>query len=352
MITFFGCAKTATPKRPPPLVTVTQPILCDAPIYRDYVGHVTPFLSVQVKAQVSGIITGQYFTEGKEAKQGDLLLTIDDRPYLASLAKSEATLAQNLASLKYSEETAHRYAGLLQDDYVSKLDYDQYLTNVKVDESIIKENLADVQTAKINLDYCFIRAPMDCVLGQLQVKPGNYVNVSENTNLILLNQINPIKVSFYVPDNDLPEIRAHQKQTPLKVQVFWNKDGNLPSEGTLTLIDNQIQENTGTILLEATLPNEDKFLWPGAFVDIRLILETQKEALLIPNEAVQSSEKGPFVFVVKRDQTIEMRPITLQQRQERYTLVQKGLSPEDIVVVEGQIGIYPGETVVTQKARG
>lgn len=348
-LAFFACSSPPPQEPVLPSVVVAEPIMRDTEIYLDYVGHVEAKVSVQIRSQIAGQITAKYFTEGQEVKEGNLLLTIDDRPYIAALAKAEATLRQNIASLKLSEDTAQRYSQLVQDDYIAKLDYDQYITNVLVDEAVIKENLADIETAKLNVDYCHIKAPMDSIAGELQIDVGNYVTVGESTPLVLLNQIKPIYVNFYIPERDLPQIQTYQKDHPLKTHVFVNQDTKHPFEGTLTLINNQIDENTGTLLLRATFPNEDKKLWPGEFVDVRLVLKVQKDALLIPTQALQVSRDGHYLYIVKEDQTVELRQVVVGQRQDNLTIIQSGLKAGENVVIQGQINLRPDVKVSMKK---
>jgi multidrug efflux system membrane fusion protein len=242
-----GCKKAPPPPPPPHAVTVTKPSLCDVPVYVDYIGHLVPKVGVEVMAQVSGNIIAQYFEEGQEVKKGDLLLIIDPRPYEAALAKAEATLAQTYATFHYDRETTTRYAPLVQQDFISQLNYDQYVTNVLVDEAVIGQNRAELESAKINLGYCYITAPMDCVTGKLLVKTGNYVDANASTQLTLLNQIKPILVDFYVPESDLFTIQEKQRQGALKLVVYPDAAHKYSFEGKLTLIDNQVNTGTGAI---------------------------------------------------------------------------------------------------------
>jgi multidrug efflux system membrane fusion protein len=345
LLAFAACEKAPPPPPPPHQVTVAKPNLCNVPLYLEYTGHVTPYISVNVMAQVSGILTSQYFVQGQEAKQGDLLLVIDPRPYDAALAKAQAELSQTYANLEYARETTKRYATLVEENFISQLNYDQYVTNVVSDEAMIKQNQADVETAKINLGYCFIQAPMSCVTGQLQVKPGNYVNSNAGTTLVTLNQIQPIYVDFYVPETDLTTIQMKQRSKPLKLQVFTEPSHSKSFEGTLTLIDNQINENTGAILMEGTFANEEKLLWPGHFVDVRVVLDELNQALVIPTQSILVGQAGHYVYVVKPDSTVEKRNIQLGQRHGELTVVYSGLAKEDQVVVEGQLNIYTGMKV-------
>jgi multidrug efflux system membrane fusion protein len=341
-----GCGKPPAPPPKPHAVSVTKPLVRDVPYYVDYIGHMVAKTSVQVMSQASGTIVAQYYEEGQEVKQGDLLLVIDPRPYEANLAKARAVLAETLATLQYNEETTIRYAPLVQQDFISQLNYDQYVTNVLTSEAMLAQNKADVQSAQINLGYCYITAPMDCVTGKLQVKTGNYVDANANTELTLLNQIQPILVDFWVPETDLLTIQEKQRSGELKLIVYPDPAHKYAFCGELTLIDNQINTNTGAVLLEGTLPNEDKLLWPGHFVDVRLILAEKKGAILLPNEAVMVGQKGHFVYVVKPDSTVAAKNVKVGQRyDDKYTSIESGITPKDIVVTEGQLNLYPGTKV-------
>ncbi len=346
ILSIAGCKKTPQATPPAHGVSATKALVCDVPTYVDYIGHMVAMTNVEVMAQVSGNIVAQYYTEGKEVKKGDLLLVIDPRPFQATLAKAEATLAQTYATFHYDKETTIRYAPLVQQDFISQLNYDQYVTNVLVDEAVIGQNKADLETAKINLGYCYIIAPMDCVTGKLQVKTGNYVDANSGTQLTLLNQIQPILVDFYIPETDLLTIQEKQRKGNLKMIVYPDPAHNYPFKGELTLIDNQVNTNTGTVLLEGTLSNEEKMLWPGHFVDVRLILDEKKGALLLPNESVMVGQKGHYVFIVKPDSTIETRNVKVGQIYEhKYTSIESGITAADIVVTEGQLNLYPGMKV-------
>ncbi len=340
-----SCGKAPPPPPKPHQVTVTKPVQQNLPLFLDYTGHITPYISVDVMAQVSGVLTSQYFVQGQEVKEGDLLLVIDPRPYDAALAKAEAELNQSFANLQYARETTQRYSTLVQENFISQLDYDQYVTNVLSDEALIKQNQADLETAKINLNYCFIKAPMNCVTGQLQVKPGNYVDANASTKLVVLNQIQPILVDFFVPETDLTTIQIKQRQKNLKLQIFTDPSHTKSYDGVLTLIDNEVNENTGAILMEGTLPNEDKLLWPGHFVDVRVILDELHNAIVVPTQSIMVGQSGHYVYVVKADGTADKRPIQIGQRHGEQTVVYKGVAMDDQIVVEGQLNIYSGMKV-------
>jgi len=345
LLILAACSQDTPLPRQPPLVTITEPIVKDVPLFYEYVGHIEPNIAVNVKPQVTGIITAQYFVEGDDVKTGDLLLTIDPRPYQASLDKADGELAQNLATLKQAKDRAERYARLVQQEYVSQLDFDQYVTDVMTAEASVLQSRADVETAKLNLEYCYIHAPVDAVASVIQVDVGNYVGIGGDTPLLVLNQVIPIKVSFYVPEKDLPRISCLHREQALKTIVFLQ---NMPVEGELSLINNGVDENTGTILLQALFSNTDKKLWPGEFVDVRLILEIKKNAVLIPTQAVQIGQEGHYIFVMKSDRTVEQRKVVTGQKEEEMTIIEKGVSPGETVILDGQINLFPGAQVAVK----
>jgi membrane fusion protein, multidrug efflux system len=343
------CTKAPPPPAPHHLASTTQPLVQDVPIYVDYIGHMVAKTSVKVLSQVSGTIVAQYFEEGQKVKRGDLLLVIDPRPFQAALASAEATLAQTYATLRYDNERMIRYSPLVKQDFISQLNYDQYVTSVLVDEAVVAQNKASIETAQINLGYCYISAPMDSITSKLFVKTGNFVDVSAGTELMLLNQIQPILVDFDVPETDLLTIQEYQKQGMLKLIVYPDPAHKHAFEGELTLINNQINTSTGTVLLEGTLPNEENILWPGHFVDVRLILAEKKGALLLPNSAILIGQKGHYVYVVKSDSTVEARYVKVGQRYgDSLISIESGISSGEIIVTEGQLNLFPGVKVDIQ----
>lgn len=345
LVLLLGCSQPPPQPRQPPVVTITQPVVKDVPIYYEYVGHIEANISVSVRAQVSGMISAQYFIEGQDVKTGDLLITIDPRPYQAALDKAEGELAQNIASLKQAKDTAERYAKLVQQEYISQLDFDQYVTNVYTAEAAVKQSQANVATAKINLEWCYIHAPVDGVASVMDINVGNYVGIGGTTPLMSVNQVTPIKVSFYVPEKDLPIIANTNREKRLKTVVFLQ---NTPVEGELYLINNQVDENTGTILIQSIFPNADKKLWPGEFVDVRLILETKKDALLLPSQAVQIGQQGPYVYVMKNDHTVEQRNVVTGQKEDSMVIIEQGIRLDETVILDGQINLYPGTQVAVK----
>jgi multidrug efflux system membrane fusion protein len=300
--------------------------------------------SVEVRAQVAGTITGQYFVEGQEVRASDLLLSIDPRPFQAELEKAKGELAENLASLQQAQETVERYKPLIKDEYVSQLDYDRYVTDVCRNEGVVQQSRAAVEEAEINLDYCLIKAPFNSVTSKLAINVGNFVPVGGEP-LMTLQQISPIRVSFFVPEKDLPRIISLQGQNRLTTMVIRSHEC---IAGELFLINNKVDEQTGTILLQAIFPNTDKKLWPGEFVDVRLILETQKNAILVPSQVVQMGQQGSYLYVVRPDSTVELRNVKVGQKEKEAVIIESGLSPGETVVLEGQLNLFPGVKVTIQ----
>lgn len=347
LLIFFctACSHKPTPAPALPTVSIVTVKAADVPRFHTYIGHVKAFVQIEVRSQVEGVITGCHFQEGKEVKEGDLLLTIDSRPYEAQLAKAKAALSESLANLQYAKEVANRNAQLVQNEYVARLQFDQYLTNIETAKANIAASQADIDTANINISYCKIYSPADGVAGILQFDVGNLIRNAGQTPLITINQITPIYVYFSVPQTDLPEIMKLHRHSPLRVEAYLDQEEKRPFIGTLDFIDNQVNEQTASIWMRGAFSNEKKLLWPGQFATVRLILQIEKNALLVPIEAVQISQKGPSIFVVKSDQTVEMRVVTLGQRLGNEVVISSGLQPGEHVVTQGQLNLATGTKV-------
>lgn len=346
LICLIGCSKAAPPVVEAPYVRVSKPLVCDAPIYYEYVGHVEPNLSVDIRAQVQGTLTGQYFVEGQEVCENSLLLTIDPRPFQVELEKALGQLAQNLANLQQARDTANRYKDLVPQNYISQLDYDQFQTNVLTAQAAVQQSEAAVEQARIDLDYCTIQAPFRGVASKLNIHVGNYVAVGGTTPLLTINQISPIRVSFFVSEKDLSKITSLQMQGPLVTEAYRK---NQWLQGKLFLINNQVEKSTGMILLQALFENADHSLWPGEYVDVRLILKIQNNALLVPTEAVQIGQQGSYVYVLQPDQTVVLRQVQVGQKEEKNTLIESGISADEMIVTEGQLNLKSGIKVQIKK---
>jgi multidrug efflux system membrane fusion protein len=350
-----GCAKSsnaagaAAMKMPPPMVTVAEAASKDVPVYLDEIGTIVATQSVQIQPQVTGPITKIGFVDGQTVKKGDLLFVIDPSPYQAALDHAVATLDQNQKKLDFAE-TDFKMAQDLQNlpGAMSREDYEQKKNTRDIAVAQIKISQADVDTAKVNLAYCTITSPIDGRCGQRQYDLGTVVvgnNGFASAPMVTIVTVDPVYVDFYVPENRLPDVKEAMKAGQLDVTATLPDHPEHVSQGKLTFLDNAVQAGNGDVKLRATMPNADQYLWPGQFVKVRLILRTIKNAVLIPAQAQQISQAGPFVYVVKDDNTVEMRPITAGQRQGDMVVIDKGVEAGESVVVTGQLMLYPTSPV-------
>ncbi|NGX51511.1 MAG: Multidrug resistance protein MdtA [Chlamydiae bacterium] len=349
IIALCGCTKKAVkPEVKPTPVKVVRALSKDVPNYISTVGHMEAFQVVNIMGQVDGQLMKTYFTDGADIKQGDLLYLIDQRTYLADLEKAEGALAENLATLGYAERTTERNSKLVRDEYISQNDFDNLVTNVLVDDALVIQSRAEVENAKINLAYTTIYSPLDARAGESLVRDGNLVLESAETALVTLNQITPIYATFFINEKDLPRVQRYKAQEgDLKTYITVDDPQSPTYEGSLTFIDNVVDLSTGMIKLKATFTNDDKVMWPNQYIKVKLILNMIENAVIIPFEAVQTSSKGKYVYVVKGNKRVELRPITVGQMQEENSIViTKGLQARDRVVTVGQINLYPGAKVI------
>jgi multidrug efflux system membrane fusion protein len=350
-LVFAGCEKKAPPafERPPAPVSVAASVRQDVPIYLDQIGKCVAREVVSVQPQVSGRITQIHFADGADVKTGNALFTIDPRPYQAQLAAAEATLAQMKAALDLAKIEFARVANLVDTDAVAKQDFDTRNNAVEVAEAQLKQSQAAVETARLNLEYCSICSPIDGRAGQRLVDLGNVVTAN-SSSLLTIQRLDPIYADFTVPENDLTAVQRNMTRGTLRVEVRLPDEPEQPRAGSLTFLDNAVQDTTGTVKLRATIPNNDRRFWPGRFVKIRLVLGTLQAAVLVPAAAPQMSAQGPFVYVVKEDSTAELRPVTPGQRQGDLVVINQGLKAGERVVINGQLGVRPGGKVRFEQA--
>jgi multidrug efflux system membrane fusion protein len=331
-------------ERPPAPVSVVAAVARDVPIYLDEIGKFVAREVVTIQPQVTGRITKIHCTDGADVKTGDVLFTIDPRPYQAQLDAAEANLANAKAALALAKSQFARYESVTDQRAVTRQDYDTRKNAVEVNEAQVKQHQATVETARLNLEYCTIRSPINGRAGQRLVDLGNVVTAN-NSVLLSIQRLDPIYADFTVPEHDLTAVRQNMARGTLKVEVRLPDAPNTPRDGELTFLDNAVQDATGTVKLRATIPNRDRHFWPGQFARIRLILSVRQGAVLIPEAALQTSAKGPFVYVVQEDATATLRPVTLGQRQEDLVVIDQGLTSGEQVVVTGQLGVTPGGKV-------
>jgi multidrug efflux system membrane fusion protein len=305
------------------------------------VGNVEAYSTVSVKSQVTGVLTQAHFKEGQNVKKGQLLFTIDPRPFDAALKQAEANLARDAAQLQNSREQARRYAELVKKEYVSKEQYDQIRANADAAEAVVQADQAAVENAKVQLSYCYIFSPIDGQVGTLLVNEGNLVRLNDGTPLVVINQVAPIYVTFSVPEQNLTDIKRQMAAGSLKVDARFPPDEGRPEQGSLAFIDNAVDRTTGTIKLKAEFKNGEKRLWPGQFINVALTLSTQSDAVVVPAEAIQVGPEGQHVFVVKPDSSVEVRPVVVARTDKGEAVIAQGLQAGEQIVREGQFYLVP-----------
>jgi len=330
----------AVPVSVAPVVAKTVPVRLYA------IGNVEPFTTVAVKARVDGQIVSVHFNEGDEVRQGQLLFEIDPRPFAATLQQVQANLLRDRALVDRAADQEKRYKELLQKKFISPDAYGQVKTNLDSAAATVRADEAMVASAKLQLDYCSIRSPVTGYAGKIAIQRGNLVKANDTGPLVTINQVVPIYVSFSVPEQNLSDVRLHQANGDLRVQANIPHVA-APIEGKLIFVDNSADLSTGTIKLKATFPNKDKAMWPGQFVNVALTLYEQQGAIVAPSVAVQNGPTGQYVFVLKADQTVEMRPIKIARTEGDDTIVAGGLKVGDQVVTVGQLRLAPGMRVDT-----
>jgi multidrug efflux system membrane fusion protein len=405
-LAFSGCSsgkkESQAPTKPIP-VAVGSAIQKDVPVQIRAIGSVQAYSTVSVKSMVGGELVKVHFPEGQFVKKGDHLFTIDPRPFEAAVKQAEAILNRDLIQVKQAEDNlvkdqalsnqaranlerdlaqaknaeldAQRYKELFEKRVVSEQQYDQFRTNaealdatVRADraaidsaqaavrasadavenaKALVQADRANLEKATIEMAYCFINAPIDGRTGNLLVQAGNIVKANDTPYLVVIDQINPIYVSFSVPEQNLPEIRKYMALGKPIVEAIIPSENKIPELGVLSFVDNAVDPATGTIQLKGTFPNKDRRLWPGQFVDVVLTLKVEPKAIVIPTRAVQTGQQGQYVFVVRSNSTVESRPVTVLRSLNQESVVE-GLQPGETVVTDGQLQLVPGAKVETK----
>ena len=347
ILSLSGCSKQqAAPPPATPPVTVVQVVQKTMPVEIASIGTVEPTSTVAIKSQVAGELTGVHFAEGQDVRAGQLLFTIDRRPLEAELRRAEASLARDEAQLKNAQTQAARYTRLVEEGVVAKEQYDTIVANAEALDAAVRADRAAVENAKVSLAYTTISSPVDGRTGSLMVHRGNVVKENdEKSQLVIINQIAPIYVSFALPEQNLAEVRHYMAEGKLTVHVTIPQDPGPVVEGIVSFVNNEVDRTTGTIRLKATFPNQDRRLWPGQFVNVRLKLTAQPDAIVIPAQAIQSGQQGDFVFVIKPDQTADSRQVKVARVQDGQAVILQGLEVGETVVTDGQIRLAPGARV-------
>lgn len=316
------------------------------PYYIDTIGHFAPFNTVTIQAQVQGELTGLYFTEGQKVNEGDLLFTIDKDPYQAILDKAVATLRQNEALLAYNKNRVDRYSQLVKDDFVSKLDYEDYVSQMQTYEAIINENLAEIESAEINVNFCTLRAPLTGVTGKRLVDVGNIIT-DVGSKLLVINQISPIFVDFSIPERFFDLVYQKQLEAPLDIELFV-PNTSLKAVAKLQMLDNTINPNTGMIALRGILPNEENRFWPQQFIRIRLIVDTLYNSIMVPPSAVVPSADSEIVWFVDEKGEADFVKVEPGEEYENQVRIKKGLKKGVQVITSGQLGLFKGRKVIVK----
>lgn len=317
----------------------------DIPVQLDALGTVQALNTITIRSQVDGILIEIAFTEGQEVRRGDVLARIDPRSYAAALAQAEAKRAQDLAVLANSRLDLERYAALVRSNGASRQQLDTQRALVAQNEALVQADEAAIAAARVQFDFTTIRSPIDGRVGLRQVDQGNIVRAGDANGLVVVSQVDPVSVLYTLPQQELPRIMRAMNAGPVAVQVLA-PDGWVRATGTVLTPDNAVDPTTGTIRLKATFPNPDRQLWPGAFVNVRMLVATLRDALAIPLVAVQRGPDGPYAFVVKPDNTVEQRPITLGLLTATDAVVTRGLEADERVVTSGGLRLSAGSQVV------
>ena len=327
-------------------VTVANVTRQDLPVYLSGLGSVAAYYTVSVKSRVDGQLVDVKFREGETVKQGALLAVIDPRPYQAQLEQAQAQLFKDQASLRDAQLNYERYKGLLQNSgAMSQQQVDTQQATVDQLQGTVHNDQATVDNAKLNLSYCHITAPVGGRIGLRLVDPGNMVHASDTNPILVITQLQPITALFTLPEDQLPEVAKRMRKALLEVDAYSRDDSTKLATGKLLTIDNQIDQTTGTGRLKAVFSNEDNVLWPNQFVNIHLLLETRKNATVIPSAAVQQGPQGSYVYVVKPDKTVEARNVNPSLTEGNLTQIASGISPDEVVVTDGQDKLQTGTHV-------
>ena len=348
-----GCNRAAAPQAvaPPPVpVQVAKATREDVPRKIESIGAVQAQRTVAIKSQVDGIVAQVHYREGDDVKSGDLLVTLDRRPFQNSLAIARADLANARAEAAKADADLERYKALDQQDAISKEQFAQLVTKAATSKAQVQAKEAAVSNAELLLGYTEIRAPISGRTGQRLLHEGALVKANDNAySLVTINQLAPVAVAYGVPEGSLDDIRTAFAERRATVSVVDRTSGLKREDGKLDFIDNAVDATTGMITLKAVFPNEDKALWPGRFVNVTTLVGFDREATVVPSTAVMTSQNGSAIYVVKADQTVELRSVKVARNNGDFTLIAEGVKPGETVVTDGQLRLLPGMKIEPKK---
>ena len=336
-----------------PAIPVTTAIVTkqDMPVYLNGLGTIQASQSVVLKARVDGQINAISFKEGAMVKEGDSIAQIDSRLFQAQLEQAQAQKLKNEALLANAKADLARSSSLLKNEFASRQSVDAQKSLVAQYTAAVQSDQAQINYQQTQLSYTTIRSPISGIAGARQIDVGNIVRSSDTTGIVIVTQIEPISVMATVPQDALDSIRTAMKLGDLKLIAYGRNDANPRAEGKLVLIDNQIDAATGSLHLKGTFQNSDHALWPGQFVNIKLLLKTEKNVAVVPASAIQRGQNGSYVYVVKSDETVEVRPVTSSRTIDNLAVIEKGLQDGEVVVTEGQYRLKPGSKVKAQPTK-
>jgi multidrug efflux system membrane fusion protein len=354
IIMTFLCSASCTAKKEKPKAKPAVPVKMaqasqkDVPVQVKAIGNIEAYTSVAIKSQVSGQIARVHFTEGSDVAKGALLVSIDPEPFQATLSQCEANLAKDQAQATFAREQAQRHAGLLKEGIVTRDQYDLLMSNAESLAATLAADRAAIKNARIQLGYCSIRSPVSGRTGSVALQTGNLVKAND-LPIVTVNQISPIYVTFSLPEKRLAEIKKGMAAGQLKIEAVIPNELGSTEAGTISFLDNTVNAATGTIKLKGVFPNASRKLWPGQFTDVLITLASRKNAVVVPTQTIQTSQQGEFVYVVKPDNTVEMRQVKSADVVGEETVIEKGLAAGETVVVDGQLRLTPGATVETKE---
>jgi multidrug efflux system membrane fusion protein len=334
-------------------VKATAAIVKPMPVIVDAVGTVESEHSVQVKPQVSGILDGVLFREGDQVKANQVLFQIDPRTYKAQHEQAQAALARDRAQLENAKAQQERLEPLLKREFITRQEYDVAVTSAKSLEATVKADEAAVEQSRIQLEFTRIRAPIAGRTGSLSVKTGNLV--STNATLVTINSMDPILVGFSIPERQLDEIRRYESSKDMHIDILPDRNGPAVARGKLIFIDNTVTPQTGTVLLKTRVPNAKEVIWPGQFVNVRIVLTIEPEAVVLPDAAVQPGQDGPFVYLIDENSQVKVQPVIVSRQIGNEIVIAKGVKAGDQVITEIPQSLQPGARVQragTGPARG
>ena len=327
---------------PPAVPVTTAPVVQKAmPVEIQVIGSAEPYSTVAIRSQITGQLLRVNFREGDIVQEGQVLFELDKRPLEAALEQAQANLQRDLAQAANADKQATRFQQLVDRGIAPREQADTAKTSVDAMNATVEADRAAVANAKIQIQYATIPAPLTGRTGALMVHQGNLVRANDQTPLVTINQVAPISVAFTIPEARLPELRRYMSRGSLTVKAM-PQGSDVSATGRITFIDNAVDQNTGTIRIKSTFPNQDGRLWPGQFVNVVVTLTTDPKAIVVPSVAVQAGQQGTYVFAVKPDQTVEMRPVTVARNRGAESVIASGVAPGDTVVTDGHLRLVPG----------